>query len=185
VTEQHNCPRRSETPGGVFRHNSPDVWRQRGGLAGQENVGRSCSYCGSLHPGRFMELVRDGWIVGPTDKPYKAYLARPRTAQEIAVLRQQWTDATDGAAQIIRAAGQRDGKTAGQVADDLERFWATQELPLASESGHAAKFYYQHLSADQRREFVDLYNARTMRLSYPGFFYSLPYFMVRASQEAS
>jgi hypothetical protein len=72
--------------------------------------------------------------------------------------------------------------------------------------GFHGKFYFQHLSEDQRREFVDVYNARPKRLysdteyepgtfgrpkftlapgcpetgmavGYPGHFYRLPFFM--------
>ena len=61
------------------------------------------------------------------------------------------------------------------------------------------KFYFQHLSEDQRREFVDLYNARPkrrfatfqdatefepgngMQVGYPGYFYQMPFFMGHAS----
>ena len=34
-----------------------------------------------------------------------------------------------------------------------------------------AKFYNQHLSDEQRREFIALYNGKVMRLGYPGRFY--------------
>ncbi|MEU1596218.1 hypothetical protein ABZ468_26000 [Streptomyces sp. NPDC005708] len=103
-----------------------DTWSTRQGLAGQAAVGRSCSFCGSLHPDRFMELVREGWIVGPTDKDYKAYLERPG-------------------------------------------------------GGVEAKFYFQHLSEAQCREFVDLYNSRAMSLGFPGRFYRMPFFMERVT----
>lgn len=64
-------------------------------------------------------------------------------------------------------------------------------------TGTFKKFYFQHLSEDQMREFVDLYNARPrrdysagdmtftggegegMKVGYPGHFYSSPYFMTR------
>ncbi len=42
------------------------------------------------------------------------------------------------------------------------------------------KFYYPHLSADQRRAFVELYNQKKVNIGYPGHFYVLPYFMRRA-----
>ena len=64
--------------------------------------------------------------------------------------------------------------------------------------GSHGKFYFQHLSEEQRREFVDLYNARPRRtysdtgmtfavtgastgmaVGYPGHFYVLPFFMGR------
>lgn len=44
--------------------------------------------------------------------------------------------------------------------------------------GGRGKFYFQHLSAEQRQEFVDLLNARTMNIGYPGRFYVLPFFAV-------
>lgn len=40
-------------------------------------AGLCCSFCGSLHPDRFMALLREGFEVGPTDKPYKAYIKTP------------------------------------------------------------------------------------------------------------
>ena len=47
------------------------------------------------------------------------------------------------------------------------------------------KAYLQHLSDDQKRRFVDLYNTPSdnvedkpwMRIGYPGHFYVLPFFM--------
>lgn len=44
------------------------------------------------------------------------------------------------------------------------------------------KFYYQHLSEEQRREFVALLNDGTMRVGYPGYFYVLPFFAKRADR---
>ena len=38
------------------------------------------------------------------------------------------------------------------------------------------KFYFQHLSDDDRTRFIELYNAKRMKLGYPGYFYSRPYF---------
>lgn len=46
------------------------------------------------------------------------------------------------------------------------------------------KFYFQHLSREQRQEFVDLFNLRSgsagVKLGYPGYFYRLPFFMTLA-----
>lgn len=44
------------------------------------------------------------------------------------------------------------------------------------------KFYYQHLSTEQKKEFVDLYNAKTLHIGWPGFFTVYPYFMGRAEK---
>lgn len=41
-----------------------------------------------------------------------------------------------------------------------------------------AKFYFPHLSEDQRHEFVDLLNAKKINLGYPGYFYRLPFFVI-------
>lgn len=47
--------------------------------------------------------------------------------------------------------------------------------------GHTQKFYFQHLSVEQRKQFIDLINAKTIKLGYPGHFYVLPFFCTRAS----
>lgn len=41
------------------------------------------------------------------------------------------------------------------------------------------KFYFQHLSLEQRHQFIDLYNAnpRTFTIGYPGHFYVTPFFV--------
>ena len=43
------------------------------------------------------------------------------------------------------------------------------------------KFYFQHLSDEQRTRFIELINARTLKIGYPGYFYVLPYFCKRIS----
>ena len=43
------------------------------------------------------------------------------------------------------------------------------------------KFYYQHLSTEQRHEFIQLLNEQKVNFGYPGFFTVLPYFIGRAS----
>jgi hypothetical protein len=126
------CPRRAEDGREVVDGATPDAWDRRGGLTGQAGIGDSCSYCGSLHPDTFMDLVRGGWVVGPTDKTYKAYLAQP---------------GSDGA-------------------------------------GSEAKFYYQHLSEAQRREFVDLLAAGQMKVARGGF-YVLPFFIRRGAAKTT
>ena len=42
------------------------------------------------------------------------------------------------------------------------------------------KFYFQHLDGQpQRDRFITLYNSKTMKLAYPGHFYSMPFFCKR------
>lgn len=105
-TVKHFCPRRNENPAANLMFPDGDEWK----------AGR-CSYCGSMHPDRFMELVRAGSVLGTTSKSYKVYV----------------------------------------------------------ENG---KFYFQHLSHEQRQEFVDLYNARKVNTDFP--FNPYPFFMVPA-----
>lgn len=137
--EQQTCPRRMSDWGPWERAENLDTWTTGHGVTGQDRVGLSCSFCGSLHPDKFMELVRDSWVVGPTDKNYKAYLGRAAA----------------------------DNDHAGAEACSQE-----------------AKFYYQHLSAEQRAEFIELHNAGRMRIGYPGHLYTLPFFAGRGPTPA-
>lgn len=66
------CPRRMREMGPWPREEGQDSWLDEPRREGE--VTPVCSFCGSLHPGKFLELVAKGWAVGPTDKNYKAYL---------------------------------------------------------------------------------------------------------------
>lgn len=169
--QNHTCPRRAET--GRDNPDSPfvgsgtnlDTWRT-------DATGPSCSYCGSLHPDRFMELVQEGWTVGPTDKSYKAYLSPTPTADDIVAAKARWL-ASSAVARAVREIAERDGKTADQIESDLDERWAEEPAPSV---GRQAKFYYQHLSREQQDDFIALYNSKRMRVGYPGRFYQLPFF---------
>ncbi|MFF4547245.1 hypothetical protein ACFY1J_23965 [Streptomyces sp. NPDC001406] len=160
------------------REEGQDAWTTRHGLVGQDAVGASCSFCGSLHPDRFMELLREGWIVGPTDKTYKAYLSRPLTDEEKAQRKARWLDGFT--AEEIQAPAEGRGETADQYRAGLEAVYDSQVAPTEGGSTEA-KFYFQHLSEAQCREFVDLYNSRRIKVGYPGRFYVLPFFMSPAA----
>lgn len=70
MSETFTCPRRAAE--GHARDDSPfaldgsgkDHWRDD----------ETCSYDGSLHPDKFMEYLRNGGELGPTDKSYKFYI---------------------------------------------------------------------------------------------------------------
>jgi len=179
ISMKQTRPRRMSDWGPWKREEGLDSWDRRGGIIGQGEVGLCCSFCGSLHPDRFMDLVREGWIVTPTDKSYKAYLGKPLTAAEKSARKQQWMTAQYGPAQAVRTLGARDGKTSEQITADLEQEWAEHHEPLMARHGQEAKFYYQHLSESQRREFIDLVNSGQMSIGYPGHFYTLPFFCTR------
>jgi hypothetical protein len=170
--QQHTCPRRAET-----RHDDPtspfvgsgtnlDTWRDG-------TTGASCSYCGSLHPGKFMELVREGWIVGPTDKSYKAYLSRPASVREKADRKTTWLDqmTRDGVEAAALERGETPEEFRAALADHYDR-----EVARSEAFGSQEKFYFQHLTPEQRDEFIELHNSRQMNVGYPGHFYQLPFF---------
>ena len=175
-SDEHECPRRREAPN-ASRFPGSDRWTTGHGLISQKGE-RSCSYCGSLHPDRFMELVREGWLVGPTDKSYKAYLARPYTDAEKVTQREKW-HATDHVARAIRELGEKDGKTPAAIDADLDREWTERVEPFMGGGSRECKFYFQHLSEEQRHEFIDLLNTKQVQFSYPGYFYVLPFFCRR------
>lgn len=63
------CPRRIEAPYIARAFPFPDVWIDK--------MGRTCSYCGSMHPEDFIAALKNGIALGVTYMPYKAYLDLP------------------------------------------------------------------------------------------------------------
>ncbi len=109
----------------------------------------SCSYCGSLHPDVFMERLERGDVV-----------LHP-TDKDYKV----YVAACAGAAQFLQSY--RGG------ADAIGRpVWTSRQI-------EQTKFYFQHLSADQRQRFVALLNFKSLRIGEPGYFYRLPFFICR------
>lgn len=53
------------------------------------------------------------------------------------------------------------------------------KIYVHADDGKWRKFYFQHLSVDQRKRFVELVNEKKIKLSYPGHFYVPPFFMSR------
>jgi len=159
------CPRRVEAP---FQAPGPDRWRDRASFAG--GIGPSCSYCGSLKPETFMDRVRDGWIVGPTDKSYKAYLSQPYTSEQLEQIK-----SGDAIWKAARQVSLDQGLPEDEATAAADAHWNKYEAP-ARKGIQVAKVYYQHLSETQRREFIELYNAGQMQIGYPGCFYALPFF---------
>ena len=96
-----------------------DRWSRRMGFAKSREL--ACSFCGSMHPDRFMELMERDHTLGTTTKNYKAYVQEPM------------------------------GKMIG-------------------------KFYYQHLSEEQRLQFIDMLNSNLVHIGAPGYFHVLPFF---------
>lgn len=59
------------------------------------------------------------------------------------------------------------------------------KLYISIKGHRQEKFYFQHLNAVQRTQFVAMYNLRDrpFTMTYPGYFYVLPYFAGRKFQE--
>ena len=84
MPEKFTCPRRIED--GTDSDDSPlvgsgenlDEYSSGHGLVTQS---RGCSYCGSMPPDEFMELVRNGAKLGATTKSYKFYVNKPVRAK--------------------------------------------------------------------------------------------------------
>lgn len=114
----------------------------------------TCSYCGSLDANIFMTRLEARDIeIGPTDKSYKAYLRNRGGAPLL---------------QTYRACPPDSGCTGPKACTH----WTTRE----SDQG---KLYFQHLSEDQQRRFIELYNERHLHIGQPGHFYTTPFFCQR------
>jgi hypothetical protein len=102
----------------------------------------SCSYCGSLHPDIFMERLEAGDVtLSPTDKSYKVYVS------------------ADAGSVKFKQSYRGDGDPGG--CDPTKWVWTVREVPQT-------KFYFQHLSDSQRTRFVELLNAKKLKLERIG-----------------
>lgn len=172
MSEKQTCPRRMTDWGPWEREEELDNWKGKGGLVGQK--GRRCSFCGSMHPDQFMQHLRDGAVLGPTDKNYKAYLHAPITDEMVAQAKKRWLGGTQ--ADIIRTALRNEGSDGAAIGQALEKHWVDYERKnIYTED--IGKFYYQHLSQEQRQEFIDMLNDKTMYIGYPGYIYVRPFFI--------
>lgn len=116
----------------------------------------SCSYCGSLNPDVFMERLEAGDVtLGPTDKSYKVYV-----------------HANEGAP--VFKSTFRDNNCPGG-SDPTKWVWTTRET-------RDCKFYFQHLTVEQQKRFLELLNEKKLKISEPGRFYRLPFFITTGPQ---
>jgi hypothetical protein len=169
MNETHLCPRRAESPSSNH-HSLPteDTWNDRDGYP-------VCSWCGALKPEVFFECAEAGAELGPTDKNYKVYIDLPDPkAGQLKITGCSnakvspgpgWFQVTEADLPEVAASG---WSTEGKVGQWMSR----------SVRGKVhGKFYFQHLSQEQRTRFIELLNARKLTLGYPGGFYILPYFI--------
>lgn len=71
----------------------------------------------------------------------------------------------------------REGATLGVADKDYKAYVEGYK----NNGPNGGKFYYQHLSAEQRTEFIALINEKKIHFGYPGFFTVLPYFIRRGA----
>lgn len=117
----------------------------------------TCSYCGSLNPDVFMARLESGDVdLGSTDKNYKAYVHNKGGTS----FNQKYRDCPSGAT--------------CKGPDDCTH-WTTREMGQT-------KFYFQHLSEEQKHRFIELLNAKKITFAGGCGFYVLPFFCVPASQ---
>ncbi len=141
------CPRRAEGPN--FLGDSEDKYR----------ADDTCSYCGSLNPDNFMARLEAGDIeVGPTDKSYKVYIKNIGGAP----LKQTYRKDCDCDFKGVPPESIR-------AKVEACPHWVIEDR-------QHGKFYFQHLSVEQKNRFIELHNEKKMKIGYPGYFYVLPYF---------
>lgn len=184
---QFYCPRRDDTTrwlagagGGMTLYFDPeqqigatplaDTWRG----TDDHLHGIGCSYCGSMRPEAFLEAIKAGAEIGPTDKGYKVYVDLPEPHPDWLTVRSSTRspDAFPGdwqrsSRKLMKELTERDGVRRDYHAED----WI--QLGPRSATRHA-KFYLQHIAhpGPLRAELFDLVTAGEIRIGYPGHFYS-------------
>lgn len=64
ILKFQTCPRRINENGPWEKTENIDMW----------DKDNKCTFCGSLHPKKFLESIKKGVKLTPTDKTYKCYL---------------------------------------------------------------------------------------------------------------
>ena len=191
----HTCPRRREN--GMDRVDGPfvgagqdlDTYEPNHGLVGQPS---GCSYCGSMSPDDFMDHVRAGRPIGPTDKSYKVYVHKiPRGGDpgDIRVLSATTHYDPQRHPTDVRVEDLTDAQRQAVIEQ-----WCRGNPDKFSEKPYEAygfttwgetvegKFYTAHLSPEQGHEFWELHLAGDVNWSYPLY---RPIYLPGPSDEAA
>jgi hypothetical protein len=159
------CPRADESPlGSMSAYGKDAYWR-----APPSSEHQACSYCGSMHPDELMALVEQGALITPTDESYKIYVEVPH---------------------LMAGRDIQVGTVTGPTHDYLGKPMFENITPEEKAAGYVhrqriakapafktEKFYFQHLSDEQKARFVELINTKVVMFAHPGHFYVIPYFM--------
>lgn len=127
-----------------------------------------------MNPDEFMRRLEAGEELEPTDKNYKVYLHVENPLAGKIDCRASSSHPAPGYIVLDEA-------TAGTVAWERPQdrdYYLGKHVKLGTwPATKQAKFYFQHLSWEQKQRFVDLYNEQKIKLAYPGHFYTRPFFM--------
>ena len=154
------CPRRSEAPYDIHpRDNDYDPSDD------------TCNYCGSMNPDTFMERVEAGDVeLGATDKNYKVYVRNSGGKPFGNTYRDCPKDK-----EMVGASGNKYMVSSCDRGPDECTHWVTRTTD-------STKFYFQHLSVDQRKRFIELMNQDGKLKMKGGFrFYVMPFFCQKVS----
>jgi hypothetical protein len=123
----------------------------------------SCKFCGSLDPHTLMERLEVGNVLlGSTDKNYKVYVT---SAPGAPLFKQTFRD-------CYNAPDHKENPCKGL---DTCTHWVTRETTHT-------KFYFQHLSNEQRTRFIALANEKKLKFEGDYGFYVLPFFCQRVEK---
>lgn len=153
------CPRRVEdgmaSDDSPFKHagSNKDYWYEREGYL-------VCNYCGSLKPETLFEFIDKNVLITPTDKSYKIYVDLPGDGKRVVM-----------------------GTANHPVEGWKKRLFKKEWVLYGNRDKVHGKFYFQHLSEDQKRQFIQLMNEKKLNLAFPGHFYRLPFFVQREANE--
>ena len=163
---EFKCPRRSESHFGssvqFARDNDYDPSDD------------TCRYCGSLSADTFISRLEAGDVtLGSTDKNYKVYVKNSGGAQ----FKQSYRDCPKDK-EMTGAAGNKYFISSCDQGPDACDHWVTRDTD-------STKFYFQHLSQDQRTLFIKLLNEDKIKFSGGFRFYVLPFFIQLKSEGES
>lgn len=174
------CPRRMIEFGPWKHEEALDEFRPGGGIVGQS---LSCSFCGSYPPDLFLEAVKAGAEVGPTDKSYKFYVNgikrdESENPASLRVVGHAFVDVEEVKRENYKGyvswaemnreqknAVKEYNKSSKQPKEELRKnLWLFRPIGDTFE----AKFYTHHLSTEQGDEFIKLWRAGKINWGYPG-----------------
>ena len=168
-TEGYICPRRSETPMVQARGN--DFWSKD-----TESGYRRCSCCGSMHPDDLFEMIEKKTCeISGTDKNYKIYVDAPHPHVGAPRIFSSCSHPSHGYEKLTEDRAKQAGLDSYAIHAHLGGYVKIdRQGPRAN-----LKFYYMHLSDEQRNRFIELYNSRQLPLEPQFGLYRTPYFATK------